>query len=50
MELVVLTMELVAVELELVDVELELVAMTLLPGWMRMKPQCKANVDRKSVV
>ena len=33
MELVVLTMELMAVELEL-----ELVAVTLLPGWMRIRP------------
>ena len=44
MELVVLTMELVVVELELVAVELELVAVTLLLGWMRMRPQCKADV------
>ena len=44
MELVVITMELMAVELELVAVELELVAVTLLPGWMRIRPECKADV------
>ena len=31
-----------AVELELVAVEL--VVVTLLPDWMRMRPQCKADV------
>ena len=38
------TMELVILTVELVDVELELVAVTLLPGWMRIRPECKADV------
>ena len=37
-------MELVALTMELVAMELELVAMTLLLGWMRMRPQCNADV------
>ena len=36
MELVAVTKELVVVKLELVL--MELVAVTLLPGWMRMRP------------
>ena len=37
-------MELVALSMELVAVELKLVAVTLLLGWMRMRPECKADV------
>ena len=37
-------MELVALTIELVVVELELVAVTLLPGWIRMRLQCKVDI------
>ena len=39
-----MTMELVVLTMELVAVELELMVVTLLPGWMRMRPYCKADV------
>ena len=31
--------------MELVVLTMELVAVTLLPGWMRMRPYCKTDVS-----
>ena len=38
------TMELVVLTMELMAVELELVVVTLLAGWMRMRPKYKADM------